>query len=107
MSFRNESFQNDFIPTIAPDRNFRSGTKSGRTFHKYHVKEVRANSETDLGMWIGQTDQLTQTVKFHFKALGLYNSIRVLSGFINGRGRGLISGWAYKRNKRKCFGTTR
>ena len=32
------------------------------------------------------------TVKSHFKALGLYN-------FIRGFG-GLISGWAYKRNKK-------
>ena len=40
--FRNESFQNEFIPVVAPNRNFRSGTKYVHTFHKHHVKEVGA-----------------------------------------------------------------
>ena len=55
------SFHNEFIPVVALDRNFRSGTKSGRTFHKYHVKEVRAHSGTELGTRIGWADQLTHT----------------------------------------------
>ena len=44
---------------VAPDQNFHSGSKSGRTFQKYHVKEVRAYSGTELGTWIDQADQLT------------------------------------------------
>ena len=53
------SFQNEFIPVAAPDRSFRSGTKSSQTLNKYHVKEVRAHSSTELGLWIGWADQLT------------------------------------------------
>ena len=53
------SFQNEFIPVAAPDRNFRSGTKSSQTLNKYHVKEVRAHSDTELGTWIGWADQPT------------------------------------------------
>ena len=34
-------------------QNVRSGTKSVPTFHKYHVKEVRAHSATELGTWTG------------------------------------------------------
>ena len=42
------------------------------------------------------------TVKSHFKALGLnITSKGVLGGLIN-RG-GLISGWAYKRNKKNVL----
>ena len=42
---------------------------------------------------------ICNTVKSHFKALGLYNFKRGLGGLINGGGGGLISGWAYKRHK--------
>ena len=50
------AFQNEFIPVVVSDQNFRS-----RTFHKYHVhvKEVRAHSDMKLGMWIGWAGQLT------------------------------------------------
>ena len=60
------SFQNaallryEFISVVAPDRNFHSGMKSGRTFHKYHVKEVQAHPDMELGTWIGWADQLTR-----------------------------------------------
>ena len=57
--FRNESFQNDFIPVVASDPNFRSRTKSVCTFHQCHVKEVRAHSGTEISKWIGWADQLT------------------------------------------------
>ena len=43
------SFQNKFTPVAAPDR----------MFHKYHVKEVRVHSSTELGEWFGWADQLT------------------------------------------------
>ena len=46
------------------------------------------------------------TVKSHFKALGLYNFKRGFGWAYKrggGGGGGLISGWAYKRNK-KMFG---
>ena len=42
------------------------------------------------------------TVKSHFKALGLYNFIRGF-GWAYKRG-GVISGWAYRWNKKKMFG---
>ena len=42
---RNGSFQDKFIPVVAPER-------------KYHVKEVRAHSGTELGTWIGWAAQL-------------------------------------------------
>ena len=57
--FRNESFQNNFIPVVASDRNFRSRTKSVCTFHLCHVKEVRVHSGTEISKWIGWADQLT------------------------------------------------
>ena len=38
ISFRNKSFWNKFIPTVAPDRNFHSRLKSDQTFHKYNCK---------------------------------------------------------------------
>ena len=60
ISFEYKSFQNDFIPVVAPDRSVRPETKSGRTLHKYHVKEVRAHSGAELGAWIGWADQLTR-----------------------------------------------
>ena len=37
----------------------RAGSNSSWTFHKYHVKEVRAHSGTELGKWLGLADQLT------------------------------------------------
>ena len=41
-------------------------------------------------------------VKSHFNALGLYNFIRGFGwAYKRGGGGGLISGWAYKRNKKK------
>ena len=41
------------------------------------------------------------TVKSHFKALGLYNFIRGFGwAYKRGGGGGLVSGWAYKRNKK-------
>ena len=61
ISFRNKSFQNEFIPVVAPNRNFRFGTKSSQTFHEYHVKEIRAHSGMELGTWIGWANQLTDT----------------------------------------------
>ena len=53
------SFQNEFILVVASDRNVCSRTKSSQTFHKYHIKEVRAHSGTGLDTWIGWADQLT------------------------------------------------
>ena len=50
---RIELFQNEFIPVVALDRNFRSGTKSSFTFHKYNVNEVCAHSSTELSTWNG------------------------------------------------------
>ena len=55
------SCQNVFVPVVAPDRNFRSGTKTGRTFHKYHAKEVRAHLGVESATWIGWADQLTHS----------------------------------------------
>ena len=40
------------------------------------------------------------TVKSHFKALGLYNFIRSFGWAYKRGGGGAISGWAYKRNKK-------
>ena len=72
--FRNESFQNDFIPVVASDRNFRSRTKSVCTFHQCHEKEVRVHSGTEISKWIGWADQLTHLFDpsmllqhFHFR----------------------------------------
>ena len=48
------------IPDVAPDWNFHSGTKSGRTFHKYHAKEVRVYSGMKFSTCIGLADQLTR-----------------------------------------------
>ena len=47
---------------VAADRNFCSGTKSGRMFHKYHLKEVRAHSGTELVTWTDQADQMTHSL---------------------------------------------
>ena len=49
---------------------------------------------------------MSTAVKSHFKALGLYNFKRGFGWAYKGGG-GVISGWAYKRNKKKCLGTTR
>ena len=65
ISFRNVSFQNEFIPVVAPDRNFCSRTKSVLTFHKYRVNEVRVHFGTELGKWIGWADQLTHVFDLH------------------------------------------
>ena len=46
------------------------------------------------------------TVKPTLKPWAYITSKGVLGGLINGRGGGLVSGWAYKRNK-KSLGTTR
>ena len=64
--FRNELFQNNFISVISPDRNFRSGAKSGRTFHKYRVKEAC----TEFGTWINWADQLT-----HFRSADVFTAL--------------------------------
>ena len=62
ISFQYKSFQNELIAVVATDCNVRSGTKSGRTFHRYHtyhVKDVRAHSSAEFGMLpIGCADQL-------------------------------------------------
>ena len=51
-----ESFWNEFSPVVTSDRNIRSGTKSGRT---YHFNEAQVHSGKELGKWIGWADQLT------------------------------------------------
>ena len=50
---------------VQPVQLFRSETKSSRTLHKYHAKEVRAHSGAELGTWIGWVDQLTHSRTFH------------------------------------------
>ena len=50
-----------FIPVVVPNRNVRSGKKSDRPLHKYHVKEVRAHSGTGLDKRNVWADQLSQT----------------------------------------------
>ena len=45
---------------------------------------------------------MSTTVKSHFKALGLYNFKRGFRWAYK-RGGGLISGWAYKRNKKNVW----
>ena len=60
-----------------------------------------------LPVWIEACIYI-HTVKSHFKALGLYNFKRGFGwAYKRGGGGGLISGWAYKRNRKKCLGTTR
>ena len=72
------AFQNEFIPVVTQDRNIRSRTKSGRTFHNYHVKEVGAYSGTELDTWIGWADQLTHTFDLSVFLLHFSSGLRTL-----------------------------
>ena len=63
ISFWYESFRNEFLPVVAPDRNVCSGMISSSALNKYHVKDVhgRAHCRAELGTWIGLADQLNHT----------------------------------------------
>ena len=66
ISFQDDSaFQNGVIPVVAPHRKFCSRTRSGSTFHRYHLKEVRGHSGAELDTWIGWADQLSHSRTFH------------------------------------------
>ena len=55
-------------------------------------------------MVVGQDTHLNpsviNTVKSHFKAMGLYNFMKGFGWAYKREGGGLISGWAYKWNKK-------
>ena len=42
------------------DQNFCSRTKSSQTLDKYHIKEIRAHSNTELETWTGWAEELTR-----------------------------------------------
>ena len=47
-SYRNDSFRNELIPVLAPDRNFQSGMKSDHNSVQYHVKSVQVHTGTKM-----------------------------------------------------------